>query len=224
MADFTMDAHEPKAIARHLEDFRVPFAVRKITPGDYVIGRVGVERKTLGDFFGSLVRKRLFDQLMRLKSCYRMPILLVEGDLNDISTHRNPAALWGAMLAVIMDEEVRVLFSPSRLETARVLRAIWRRQENGGSEYGLRHKPKMLTLEEKQLFVVQGFPNVGGTLSRNLLKEFGSVRNVMMADKEDLMRVPKVGKKKANDIIVVLDERYKRSRIAGVNGPIDGWE
>jgi ERCC4-type nuclease len=224
MVDFTMDVHEPKAIASHLEDLEVPFAVRKITPGDYVVGGVGIERKTLGDFFGSLVRKRLFDQLIRLKSCYQMPVLLVEGDLNDISTHRNPAALWGAMLAVIMDEDVRVLFSPSRLETARVLRAIWRRQENGGSDYGLRHKPKMLTLEEKQLFVVQGFPNVGGTLSKNLLKEFGSVRNVMMADKEELMKVPKVGKKKADDITVVLDEGYRGSRKASVNGPIDCWE
>jgi DNA excision repair protein ERCC-4 len=224
MVDFTMDIHEPKAIASHLEDLEVPFAVRKITPGDYVVGGVGVERKTLGDFFSSLVRKRLFDQLIRLKSCYQLPVLLVEGDLNDISTHRNPAALWGAMLSVIMDEEIRVLFSPSRLETARALRAIWRRQENGGSEYGLRHKPKMLTMEEKQLFVVQGFPNVGGTLSKNLLKEFGSVRNVMMADKEDLMKVPKVGKKKADDIILVLDQRYKDSRKASINGPIDRWE
>lgn len=219
-----MDVHEPRAIARHLEDLKVPFEVKKITPGDYVVGGVGIERKTLGDFFSSLVRKRLFDQIFRLKSCYQTPIMLVEGDLNDVSTHRNPAALWGALLAILMDEDIRILFSPSRLETARILRAVWRRQENGGSNYGLRHKPKMLTLEEKQLFVVQGFPNVGGTLSKNLLEEFGSVRRVMMANKEDLMRVPKVGKKKADDITRVLDEEYKESRETPFNGPIDRWE
>lgn len=219
-----MDVHEPRAIARHLKDLKVPFEVKKITPGDYVVGGVGIERKTLGDFFSSLVRKRLFDQIFRLKSCYQTPIMLVEGDLNDVSTHRNPAALWGALLAILMDEDIRILFSPSRLETARILRAVWRRQENGGSNYGLRHKPKMLTLEEKQLFVVQGFPNVGGTLSKNLLEEFGSVRRVMMANKEDLMRVPKVGKKKADDITRVLDEEYKESRETPFNGPIDRWE
>ena len=219
-----MDVHEPRAIARHLKDLKVPFEVKKITPGDYVVGGVGIERKTLGDFFSSLVRKRLFDQIFRLKSCYQTPIMLVEGDLNDVSTHRNPAALWGALLAILMDEDIRILFSPSRLETARILRAVWRRQENGGSNYGLRHKPKMLTLEEKQLFVVQGFPNVGGTLSKNLLEEFGSMRRVMMANKEDLMRVPKVGKKKADDITRVLDEEYKESRETPFNGPIDRWE
>lgn len=224
MVDFTMDVHEPKAIARHLKDLNVPFTVKKITPGDYVVGEVGIERKTLGDFFSSLVRKRLFDQVFRLKSCYQTPIVLVEGDLNDITTHRNPAALWGALLAILMDEDIRVLFSPSRLETARILRAVWRRQENGGSNYGLRHKPKMLTMGERQLFVVQGFPNVGGTLSKNLLEEFGSVRRVMMANKEDLMRVPKVGKKKADDITVVLDEEYEGSRKTSFNGPIDRWE
>lgn len=219
-----MDVHEPRAIARHLKDLKVPFEVKKITPGDYVVGGVGIERKTLGDFFSSLVRKRLFDQIFRLKSCYQTPIMLVEGDLNDVSTHRNPAALWGALLAILMDEDIRILFSPSRLETARILRAVWRRQENGGSNYGPRHKPKMLTLEEKQLFVVQGFPNVGGTLSKNLLEEFGSVRRVMMANKEDLMRVPKIGKKKADDITRVLDEEYKESRETPFNGPIDRWE
>ena len=219
-----MDVHEPKAIARHLKDLKVPFTVKNITPGDYVVGEVGIERKTLGDFFSSLVRKRLFDQVFRLKSCYQTPIVLVEGDLNDITTHRNPAALRGALLAILMDEDIRVLFSPNRLETARILRAVWRRQENGGSNYGLRHKPKMLTMGEKQLFVVQGFPNVGGILSKNLLEEFGSVRRVMMANREDLMRVPKIGKKKADEITLVLDEEYEGSRKTSFNGPIDRWE
>ena len=224
MVDFTMDVHEPKAIARHLKDLKVPFTVKNITPGDYVVGEVGIERKTLGDFFSSLVRKRLFDQVCRLKSCYQTPIVLVEGDLNDITTHRNPAALWGALLAILMDEDIRVLFSPSRLETARILRAVWRRQENGGTNYGLRHKPKMLTMGEKQLFVVQGFPNVGGILSKSLLEEFGSVRRVMIANREDLMRVPKIGKKKADEITLVLDEEYEGSRKTSFNGPIDRWE
>ena len=56
MVDLTMDVHEPRAIARHLKDLKVPFEVKKITPGDYVVGGVGIERKTLGDFFSSLVR------------------------------------------------------------------------------------------------------------------------------------------------------------------------
>ncbi|MFQ6127899.1 MAG: ERCC4 domain-containing protein [Thermoplasmata archaeon] len=218
-----MDVHEPRTIARFLKRLDVPFSTKKIAPGDYVVGEVGVERKTLGDFFNSLVRKRLFDQVFRLRSCYPIPLILVEGDLSEICVHRNPAAFWGAFLAMMMDQNIRILFSPSKLETARILKAIWRRQEKGSTNYALRHKPKVLTLEEKQLFVVQGFPNVGDTLSKNLLEKFGSVRKVMMANKEDLMEVPKVGKKKADEIIRILDEEYKGFRTTRTDGPIDRW-
>ncbi|MFQ5910170.1 MAG: ERCC4 domain-containing protein [Thermoplasmata archaeon] len=224
MVKLTMDVHEPKSIAKHLESLSVPFVRKKITPGDYVVGEVGIERKTLGDFFNSMVRKRLFDQVIRLKSCYPTTVVIVEGDVSDICTHRNPAAFWGAFLAIVMDENVSILFSPDKLETARILRTIWRRQEKGHNSYGLRHKPKMLTMEEKQMFLIQGFPSVGDTLSKSLLEMFGSVRSVMMADKEDLVKVPKIGEKKAENIVRILDEEYGRGQIASQTRQIDSWE
>ncbi|MFQ6106574.1 MAG: ERCC4 domain-containing protein [Thermoplasmata archaeon] len=215
MVDLTMDVHEPKTIARYLEEFKVPFTKRRITPGDYVVGEVGIERKTLGDFFNSMVTRRLFDQVIRLKSCYPTSVLIVEGDLSDICAHRNPAAFWGAFLAMVMDDNVSILFSPNKLETARILRTFWRRQERGPNNYGLRHKPKMLTLEERQVFLIQGFPNVGDTLSRSLLEKFGSVRRVMMASKEELMEVPKIGEKKAEVMARILDGEYGQNQSVG---------
>ena len=224
MVKLTMDVHEPKTIAKHLKALEVPFSQKKITPGDYVVGEVGVERKTLGDFFNSMVRKRLFDQVIRLRSCYPTSVVIVEGDLNDICRYKNPAAFWGAFLAIVMDENVSILFAPNKLETARILRTIWRRQEKGPNNYGLRHKPKMLTMEEKQMFLVQGFPSVGDTLSKSLLEEFGSVRRVMMAKKEDLMKVPKIGERKAESMIKILDEGYGQTQATQPNRQIDSWE
>lgn len=223
MVKLTMDVHEPRTIARHLEALEVPFTLMKITPGDYVVGEVGVERKTIGDFFNSMVKKRLFDQVVRLRSCYPMSVVIVEGDLNDITHYRNPAAFWGAFLAIVMDENVSVLFSPTKMETARILRTIWRRQEVGPGSYGLRHKPKMLTTEERQVFMIQGFPSVGDALSKSLLEKFGSVRHVMMASKSDLMKVPKIGEKKAENMVRILDEAYGSASIRE-NGQIDSWE
>lgn len=206
--EVVVDVHEPRAILDHLAEMGVKTTRRKISPGDYVIEDVGIERKTVGDFFNSMVQKRLFDQISRLRDCYPIPILIVEGDNTLIAEYQNPAALWGAILAITLDEKTHALFSPDEKETARIVKTIWLRKQKSPQNYGLRHKPKMLSIEERQRFILQGFPNVGEVLSDNLLKKFGSVRAVMQASKMDLMKVRKVGRKKAEEITSLLDEEY----------------
>lgn len=203
------DVHEPKRIVQRLKDLGVRVQVKNIIPGDYVVGEVGVERKTIGDFFSSMVKKRLFDQVLRLKECYPVASLVVEGDLSALSDYQNPGAFWGAFLAITLDEGIPIFFAPDYKQTAHFLYIIERRQVKGAAPYGLRHKPKMLTLDEKQRYFLQGFPNVGEILARSLLEEFGSLRKVMNARENDLLRVPKIGKKKAQEMISLLDAKYK---------------
>ena len=57
-----IDVNEPGDIPERLRALGVDFEIKRIAPGDYVLGPVGIERKTLADFFNSLVRKRLFEQ------------------------------------------------------------------------------------------------------------------------------------------------------------------
>ena len=49
-----IDSNEPEDITERLRTLGVEFEVRKIAPGDYVLGPTGIERKTLADFFNSL--------------------------------------------------------------------------------------------------------------------------------------------------------------------------
>src|SRR5207249_10197956 len=77
-------------------------------------------------------------------------------------------------------------------QTALVLYVLWKGQDKGAPEYGLRHKPKTLSLGQRQRFVVEGLPNVGETLARNLLERFGTVRSVFAASKAEPERVPKM--------------------------------
>jgi len=126
-----------------------------------------------------------------------------------VAYYQNPAAFWGAFLAIIIDEQIPILFSPNLEQTSLLLSTIFKRQRRKRGEYGLRHKPKMLSLEEKQKFVVQGLPEVGEILSRSLLEHFGSVRNVMKASQKELMKVPMIGQVKALEIGKVLDSKYR---------------
>lgn len=204
-----VDVHEPDDIVERLVELGVAIERRKIHPGDYVLGEVGIERKALHDFFGSLIRKRLFEQLRRLRDSYPVALMILEGDLAEISEFKNPGALFGALVAVEVDERVPILTTADREQTALLLSVFWKRHGRERSAYGLRHKPKELSLAQRQQFLVEGLPNVGETLARNLLEHFGSVRAVFAAAREDLVRVPKIGETKAAEIEKALTSPYE---------------
>lgn len=203
-----VDANEPEDIPERLRGLGVEFEVRKIAPGDYVLGPIGIERKTLADFFGSMVRKRLFEQVQRLRDAYPQPLLILEGDLAEISTFKHPQAVLGALLALETSERVPVLTTADKDQTALLLSVLWKRQDKAAAEYGLRHKPKALTMDQRQRFLVEGLPSVGETLARNLLEHFGSVRAVFDASEEELKKVAKIGDVKSAEIVRLLTAPY----------------
>ena len=186
----------------------MPVEVRQIYPGDYVIGEVAVERKTVSDFFSSLIKQRLFEQVQRLRESYPVSLVLVEGDMAAISEYKNPRAFWGAFLKFALDDDVPLVFTPDQEQTCQVLVTLHKRVGAKASEYGLRHKPKILELEARQRFLVQGLPSVGETLSQNLLERFGSVRAVFNADEHALAEVAKIGEKKAANIVNVVTAKW----------------
>lgn len=203
------DVHEPREICTELRRLGAHVEVRKITPGDYVIGEVAVERKTIRDFFSSMLNTRLFEQLQRLRETYPVALLLLEGDMAEVAEYRNPGAFWGAFISIALNLQIPILFAPDHEQSARALHTLYQRQGKDSSEYGLRHKPKLMSLQERQRFIVQGLPNVGEILSRNLLEHFGSARRVFQATEGDLIRVAKIGPLKAAQITGLLDSPYE---------------
>ncbi len=204
-----VDANEPREISDRLAELGVRVERRRIAPGDYVCGEIGIERKALSDFFSSLVKKRLFEQLRRLREAYPVPLMVLEGDLAEVSEFASPQAILGAFVAIEVDERVPILTTADRGQTALLLSVIWKRQGRERAAYGLRHKPKTLSLEERQRFLAEGLPSVGDTLARNLLEHFGSARALFTADEAALRQVPKIGEGKAAEIVRVLTARYE---------------
>lgn len=135
--------------------------------------------------------------------------MILEGDLNEVSELKNPSSFLGALLALELWERVPVLTTADKDQTALVLSILWKQQDKTAGEYGLRHKPKTLSLEQKQRFLVEGLPNIGDTLARNLLERFGTVRAVFNASPSELERVPKIGAVKAAEIARLMTEPYE---------------
>jgi len=68
------------------------------------------------------------------------------------------------------------------------------------------YRPKRL--KSKQLYLLQGLPQVGPMLAKRLLKHFKSVSNVVNASVQDLKEIDGIGKVSAKKIREVLDTEF----------------
>ncbi|MFW6279555.1 MAG: ERCC4 domain-containing protein, partial [Planctomycetota bacterium] len=186
------DRERGAGVIRYLrERDDVSLTIARLETGDYEVGdRLLFERKTLQDFARSIIQGRLFSQAGRLAGAQRRAAVVLEGtgrDLRNISVERE--AIQGALinLSIIMD--IPVLRSKSAPETARVMlyaaRQVRRRITGGVYRHGYRPKGK----RKRQLYVLQGLPEVGPARAEKLLEAFGNVERVMAADMEDLTEV-----------------------------------
>ena len=178
--------------------------------GDYILSeRVAVERKRAVDFLDSLVKKRIFDQVVRLKNAYEKPVLIIENE-GLFSRNITDRAIYGAIASILTDYEISVIRTRDAEETASLLYAIaLREQHTRRREVSLRGKRPHMGLSEWQQFIVEGLPSISTVLARRLLRHFGSVVRIMNAESEQLQEVEGIGKKKAEKIREVLDAEWR---------------
>lgn len=206
---FTGNRHRP-TISIDSRESRTSFAellrqapefctdVRRLPAGDYLVAdSVIVERKTLTDFAGCVVDGRLFQQASRLTRLPWHPVVMVEGvpSLSGPRLHRH--ALKGAMLSLAITWRIPVMFSQSPEESRLLFRWIAQQAEAPAVPDLPRAGYKPRRLNFRKVYVLQGLPGVGPTLARRLLGRFGSIRNIMLADIEELAEVPGIGPRKA---------------------------
>jgi Fanconi anemia group M protein len=194
-------------VVRELLKLGVRVELRSLKIADYVVSQeLAVERKRMEDFARSLVDGRLFDQARNLVSTYPKSLLLVEGE--EAASGVQPQALLGALLSLLYDFRLPVVWVRSPAEAARVILLLARREQAGGKTYPAVREGKPPTLREIQEYIVAGLPGVELTLARRLLREFGSIEAVFKADGKALKRVKGVGEKLAERIRRVIEARY----------------
>jgi len=200
-------------VIQHLLAVGVDVKFEKLDVGDYIIGDVGIERKTAGDFLQSIVDGRLLNQAKLLSETFEHPIIIIEG--TDLHGRRliHPNAIRGALAALSTDLGVSVIQTTDEEDTAGFIAVIARRSMKKKREIPLeRRKPPSPTLDRLQRFVLEGLPGVSVILAERLLRKFKTVERVMMASEAELMLVPGIGPKKAKKIREILTSPYEFSQ------------
>lgn len=174
--------------------------------GDYIVAsETVVERKSIYDLVSSVFDGRLFDQCSRLKEHFEHPVLVVEGNVDELANvTENPLVFYGALSRVALDHGIPVVPTPDAEHTAKLLVSMAARRKSAPGPF-LKKIRKHPDIERQQLSVLCSLPGVGEILAYRMLERFGSPIKALGSTATDLGKVPGLGRSKADRIRRMLD-------------------
>jgi DNA excision repair protein ERCC-4 len=209
-----IDEREKKSgIPDLLRAVGVNIELKNLLVGDYIVApETIVERKSIPDFISSVFDGRLFDQCNRLKEHFEHPVILMEGNVDQIEDlTENPLVFYGAISSVVLDFKIPIIPTPSASHTAKLLIAMCTRQENKKGPF-LKKIKKSDDLQKQQLSVLCSLPGVGEKLATRMLERFGSPTNTLKASYTELSKIKGMGESRAQKIRKMLDTENKSKK------------
>ncbi|TET10828.1 MAG: DEAD/DEAH box helicase [Candidatus Thorarchaeota archaeon] len=206
-----VDSRElPTAVARELTRLDVKISGESLKIGDYVASEeVAIERKESNDFIQSLIDGRLFSQLSALRSAYRRPVLIIEGEQLIGLRAVNPASIYGALASIAIRIQVPIIWTRNSEETANVLYRIAHMEQVESSKPLRTRSGEAKGSDAEALeYILSGFPGVDTVTSRAILSEFETLEGIFSAEFKDLQKVKGVGPKIAGRIRRLLTTKY----------------
>ncbi len=178
--------------------------------GDYIVApETVVERKSIKDLISSVFDGRLFDQCNRLKEHFQFPIILMEGNVDEIiEITENPLIFYGAVSSVALDFKIPIIATPSADHTAKLLISMCSRKDIPKGPF-LKKIKKSNDIQRQQLVALSSLPGVGEKLSVRMLEKFGSPLKVFNASSTELAKVEGLGNARAKKIKKMLEIKSK---------------
>lgn len=194
------------ALLQQSPDFRL--TITRLKLGDYLVdGRFLFERKNLADLAMAISDGRLFDQALRLAGTAFRPAIVLEGTSRDLE---RCGIRWervqGALVTVSLFFGIPLLRTRTPEETLRTMLFAARQAQTYAAGALPRHGSRPRGKYARQLFILQGFPNIGPGRARRLLARFGSVEAVVNARPEELKSVEGIGKQVVEKLRWAVEE------------------
>ena len=206
-----VDERERKSgIPDLLKSVGLSVEMKTLPIGDYIVApETVVERKSIRDLMSSVFDGRLFDQCSRLKEHFEHPIVLVEGNVDEIEEITdNPLIFYGALSTVVLDFKIPIIPTPSAAHTAKLLVSLCSKKDSPNGPY-LKKIKKSSNLERQQLSVLCSLPGIGEKFAVRMLEKFGTPFKVFTAATAELAKVKGVGDARAKKIKKMLDSKSK---------------
>ena len=206
-----VDERERKSgIPDLLKSIGMNIEMKTLPIGDYIVApETIVERKSIRDLMASVFDGRLFDQCSRLKEHFEHPVVLMEGNVDEIEEiTENPMIFYGALSTVVLDFKIPVIPTPSAAHTAKLLVSMCSRKDAPQGPY-LKKIKKSSDLGKQQLSVLCSLPGIGEKFAVRLLTKFGTPLKVFGATTAELAKVEGLGEARAKKIKKTLGTKSK---------------
>lgn len=192
-----------KAVGMNLE-------MKTLPVGDYIVApETVVERKSIRDLLSSVFDGRLFDQCSRLKEHFEYPVILMEGNVDEIEEIAdNPLIFYGAISTVVIDFKIPIIPTPSATHSAKLLVSMCSRTNSPKGPY-LKKIKKSNDLEKQQLSSLCSLPGIGEKFAVRMLEKFGTPLKVFTATTSELAKVEGLGEARAKKIKKILESESK---------------
>lgn len=203
-------------VVRELTRLNAKIIPKQLQVADYLVSEnVAIERKTTEDFLQSIVDKRLFQQVKEITSKYERPILIIEGQ--DLYGKRaiHPEAIRGALISIVVDFRLPIVWTTTPQETARMIHTMARREQTEKETRIQLAEKAPRSVREAQERVLTGLPGIDQTLAKRMLNIFNTLEAIFTTSEEALSQVKGLGKKKAEKIRKIITSKYNEN-----NSPI----
>jgi len=199
------DTHEKNSliISELHSNKDVELEIKSLKIGDYLIGDIIIERKTINDFISSMINKRLIQQLKQLQK-YKQNLLIIEGQSSSFFEKNkfNLNSIRGFILSISLNYHIPVIMTRDYIDTSKYLIILSKQKLKKHQRITLHSRiPK--TIEEQKQYILEAFPNIGPKTSEKLLKKFKTIKNILNADEKELKEILK---RKTTDFKKIIND------------------
>lgn len=212
-----------------INNLHVDFA--NLTVGDYIISsEIAIERKTITDLINSIYDGRLFVQCSDLIHFYSKPLLIIEGNINQLIvnsennsnsdqigkvSYDNITKIYEALATIAIIFRIPIIHTPSAEYTTKFIISLRNKViQTGVSIDGplIKKIKKGNKIQLQQLYILSSLPGVGDKLAIRLLKKFKTPLRALNATVAELAMIPGFGMARAERIKKILnfesEEKY----------------
>ena len=205
MKKLLIDSREPKWLINLIRKEKIfDVTIKKLPTFDYIIGgKIGIERKTFPDLVGSVVDRRLYDQIRRMLKTKYKPYFLIEGipsyayqylAYNRYFKGEAKEVALGTLVSIAVSFNIPTVYAENGFDIVYILNKMANQKEVYRDK--LKTPDKSLRPTEKILCLVDG---VGASTAKKIVKKIG--KNIAFYNKYKLKSVNGVGEKTATNIV-----------------------
>lgn len=210
-----VDVHEPEEIVEMLKAKGIYVIVKALPVADYAFSSIGIERKTLHDFYNSIVHgdKHIWKQIFNLRHSFDRPMLVIERwDDAFLSSPMMEHTIRGAIASIFL-MGVSILVIPGKGQNAKpfvdqIAYLFFSSDKKALSMRPVPEKGKERTRKEVVSDILCMIPGIGRKQADLIRDRVKCIEDVCKMSDEDLRKIcPRLGPQKLGMLRWILNGR-----------------